>query len=100
MEPRNGDARFSVADAVSAVAEHFGVTRDEVLRGGLRRRIAAFVAFHATQKSFPQIARGLGGIGRNNVVMSVRYVESMMANNVALGIEIKGVVAALLVRRE
>lgn len=44
MEPRNGDARFSVPDAVSAVAEHFGVTRDQVLRVGLRRRIAAFDA--------------------------------------------------------
>lgn len=87
---REGDLRIGAV--LDAVAEHFKITRDELVSGRPRpraRQLAKYLACRVTRLSFRQIGARFGGISGTNVVHSLRKIERDMETDAALRAEVE-----------
>jgi chromosomal replication initiator protein len=76
---------------VCAVAEHYGLSREQVLGGGRwrrERRIAIYLTRHLRQHSLVQIGRDFGGLDRTNVLFAIHSIQKAVSNEPALADDI------------
>lgn len=72
---------------VGAVAEHYGLSREQVLGGGRfrrERRIAMYLARQLSRQSLATIGRECGGVERTNALHGIRSIQNAMATEPAL----------------
>ena len=87
---RGGEKRITVDDIQRAVADHFGLKRDDLLserrtRSVARPRQAAmWLAKHLTNRSLPDIGRRFGGRDHTTVLHAVRRIEALRATDAQL----------------
>jgi len=77
---------------VAAVARHFAISKEQVHGGGRyrrQRRIAHYLAWRLTRRSFPEIGRQIGGIDHTGVVHGVRIIQGAMADDAVFAAEIE-----------
>lgn len=85
-EPR----RIRIEDIQRAVAQHFNVSKSDLLsarrnRSIVRpRQIAMYLSKQMTPRSLPEIGRRFGGRDHTTVLHAVRKIEELMAADIAL----------------
>ena len=91
----------AIKTVVAVVAEHFGITPEQLRAGGQhrgQRRIACYLGHTFTSCSLPQIGRACGPIDHSNVVLAVRLVLAELADNPMVGGQIAELNEPLRVR--
>ena len=86
-------------EVLDAVAKHFEISREELVSGRThreQRRIAMYLALKVTKLSFVQIAKRVGGISWENVVVGARTIEHRMAEDTKFAAEVEGIKTTLL----
>jgi chromosomal replication initiation ATPase DnaA len=94
---REGDRTLD--DVLDAVAAHFEVSREELISGRTSRearRVAMYLALHVTTLSFAQVAKRVGGISWQNVVVGARTIEHRMAEDAKFAAEVEHIKASLV----
>ncbi len=85
-----GDRRVTVDDIQRAVAEHYGLKKDDLLserrtRSVARpRQTAMYIAKQLTTRSYPDIGRRFGGRDHTTVLHAVRRIEELKATDAGL----------------
>ncbi len=87
---RGGERRISVDEIQRAVAEHYGMKKDDLLserrtRAVARpRQLAMYLCKQLTTRSYPDIGRRFGGRDHTTVLHAVRRIEALKAEDAAL----------------
>ena len=90
-----GERRVTVDDIQRAVAEHYGLKKDDLLserrtRSVARPRQAAmYLAKQLTTRSYPDIGRRFGGRDHTTVLHAVRRIEALMAEDAGLAQDVE-----------
>lgn len=85
-----GERRVTVDDIQRAVAEHYGLKKDDLLserrtRSVARpRQTAMYLAKQLTTRSYPDIGRRFGGRDHTTVLHAVRRIEELKAGDAGL----------------
>ena len=98
---RGSDRRVTVDDIQRAVAEHFGLKKDDLLserrtRAVARPRQAAmYLAKQLTTRSLPDIGRRFGGRDHTTVLHAVRRIEELKGVDPVLAADIETIARRL-----
>jgi chromosomal replication initiator protein len=90
-----GERRVTVDDIQRAVAEHYGLKKDDLLserrtRSVARPRQAAmYLAKQLTTRSYPDIGRRFGGRDHTTVLHAVRRIEALMVEDAGLAQDVE-----------
>jgi chromosomal replication initiation ATPase DnaA len=93
------EADRTVNEVLDTVAEHYQVTREQLLsdRALLRaRHLARYLACRVTRCSFRQIGTRTGGVTGTNVLAAYRKFEREMANDVELAAAVDALETSLV----
>ena len=90
-----GEKRVTVDDIQRAVAEHYGLKKEDLLserrtRSVARpRQTAMFLAKQLTTRSYPDIGRRFGGRDHTTVLHAVRRIEELKAQDPGIAQDIE-----------
>lgn len=95
------DCRVKVAEILDAVAQHYGVTKDEIKSqrrhaGIVRpRQVAMYLARELTPASFPMIGRHIGKRDHSSVFHACEKISKLVKEDEKLAWEISAIKAML-----
>lgn len=96
-----GERRLTVDDIQKAVAEHYGLKKEDLLserrnRSVARPRQAAmYLAKQLTTRSYPDIGRRFGGRDHTTVLHAVRKIEELKASDAGIAADLETLVRKL-----
>jgi hypothetical protein len=94
--------RLKVEHIQRAAAQHFGISRDEMLSRehvhalSRPRHVAMYLARKLTTKSYPEIGRHFGGRDHATVLHAVRRIEDLLTQDAELAASVDHIRATLV----
>ena len=88
------EANRTIDEVLDVVAQHYGITREQLAGGGRylrQRRVALYLAHCFTWRSVPEIGDACGGVHHTNVLVAIRKIRDDITKDADLAAEVEGI---------